>query len=71
MDMRELTLEQQDRIIGLIQVAHEYINHPSKAGPKWATYEAKKPRLALDALWEAHLLLTGCHLKKNEESENA
>ena len=66
MSHQELTPEQHKRIIELVQLAHIAINHPVKSGPKWTTYEARRPRIALDSLWEAHLLLTGSHIKPDE-----
>jgi hypothetical protein len=65
----DLTPEQRDRVSGLIQRAHVAINHPVTAGPRWAKYDSKRVRLALDALWESHLILTGGHVKDTEGNE--
>ena len=52
-----MTKEQEERAKELVVLIHTALNHPTKTGPVWTTYEAERMRQTLDAVWELGLLL--------------
>jgi len=55
------------RAAHLIALAHHNLNHPVQAGPVWAKYPRPEIKTALDALYEAHLLLEGRPVEQPEQ----
>jgi len=53
------TPEKIERARHLVALAHHIVNHPVSTGPVWSKYSAQDSRTALDALFEAHMLLSG------------
>jgi len=67
--MTEITTLDVEQAARLIRFAHGILNRPISAGPMYAKYKRKNADAATNALWEAHLLLTGGHAYRDERGD--